>query len=75
MDLRVRRVERIEVVVHPAGDFPNARHMLFHEEHICRIDVARPNKSLRLLCTPALVGFVDQPALILHEVLKVPPGA
>ena len=72
-DVRAALVERGERVGLRADDLAHLRHALAREAEVLRIDVARVDEPAGLLCAPARICRVDEPALVVHEAVQVTP--
>ena len=75
MNLCVGRVKRRHVIVRFLRDVPNPHDVVLRKKEIRWIDVSSPHEGPGLFLAPARVGFVYQPALTLHEEMKITAGA
>src|ERR1051326_8651921 len=75
MNLRISGIQRFHAVNSLPGDLPHPRDVLARKQQTLRIDVTCMDECLRFLGAAARIVLVDEPALILHEVMKIAAGA
>ncbi len=73
MNLCVGGVERLDVFVDLRRHVAHARDVVAGEQQLVRVDVAGLDERLRLLRAAARIGRVNEPALAMHELVKVAP--